>query len=164
MHLEHLLTDEEKAIRETVRKFVEKEIMPIRDELEEDYSVVEGVHQKLVDLGIQKGGFPPEYGGSGPYSNMALGIICEELARGDAGISLSAGINAGLLMGPALVAGNKAVLDKFAPAFCGDKVCYACLSMTDSTGGADSENPLLRGSGIRTRALLDGDEYVINGT
>jgi alkylation response protein AidB-like acyl-CoA dehydrogenase len=164
MHLEHLLTEEEKAIRATVRKFVEKEIMPIRDQLEQDYSVVEGVHQKLVDLGIQKGGFPPEYGGAGPYSNMALGIICEELARGDAGISLSAGINAGLLLGPALAAGNKAVLERFAPAFCGDRVCYACLSMTDSTGGADSENPLLRGSGITTRASLDGDEYVINGT
>jgi alkylation response protein AidB-like acyl-CoA dehydrogenase len=164
MYLEHLLTDEDRAIRDTLRKFVEKEIMPIRDELEQDYSVVEGVHQKLVDLGIQKGGFPPEYGGNGPYSHMTLGIICEELARGDGGISLSAGINAGLLLEPAMAAGNKVVLEKFAPAFCGDNVCYACLSMTDSTGGADSENPLLRGRGIATRAHLDGEEYVINGT
>jgi len=164
MHLEHLLTDEDRAIRDMVRKFVEKEIMPIRDELEQDYNMVEGVHKKLVDLGIQKGGFPPEYGGTGPYSHMSLGIICEELARGDGGISLSAGINAGLLLGPAIAAGNKVVLEKFAPAFCGDKVCYACLSMTDSTGGADSENPLLRGRGITTTAHLDGEEYVINGT
>ena len=96
MNLEHLLTDSDKAIRATVREFVNKEIMPIRDQLEDDYSIVEGIHQKLVDMGIQEGGYPEAYGGTGPYSNMALGIICEELAKGDAGISLSAGINAGL--------------------------------------------------------------------
>ena len=63
MQLEHLLTDEQKSIREMVRKFVAKEILPIREQLEEDYSLVEGVHQKLVDLGIQRAGYPPEYGG-----------------------------------------------------------------------------------------------------
>lgn len=164
MNLEHLLTDEDKAIRATVREFVNKEIMPIRDQLEDDYSVVEGIHQKLVDMGIQEGGFPEAYGGTGPYSHVALGIICEELAKGDAGISLSAGINAGLLFGPALAVGNTAVLDRWAPLFCEGKVCYACLSMTDSTGGADSENPVLKGRGITTTARLEGDEYVINGT
>ena len=54
MQLEDLLTDEQKLIRESVRKFVEKEIMPIREQLEEDYSRVEGILQKLVDLGFQK--------------------------------------------------------------------------------------------------------------
>ena len=164
MNLEHLLTDEDKRIRESIREFVTKEIKPIRNQLEEDYSIVEGIHSKLVDMGIQEGGYPAEYGGIGPYSHMALGIICEELAKGDAGISLSAGINAGLILGPAFAVGNKAVTDRWAPKFCGDEVVYACLSMTDATGGADSENPLLRGKGISTTAVLEGDEYVINGT
>jgi hypothetical protein len=65
---------------------------------------------------------------------MTLGIICEELAKGDAGISLSAGINAGLIVGPEMIAGNKAVLERFATAFCGESVNYACLSMTDYKG------------------------------
>jgi len=164
MHLEHLFTDEQKAIRDMIRKFVDTEIMPIRSQMEEDYNLVESIHQKLVDIGIQKAGYPQEYGGNGPGSMTTLGIVCEELARGDAGISLSAGINAGLILGPAVHAENKAVLEKFAPAFCGDKLCYACLSMTDATGGADSENPLLQGRGIATKATLEGDEYVINGT
>lgn len=164
MNLEHLFTDEQKAIRDMIRKFVDKEIKPIRNKLEGDYGLVEGILQKLVDLGIQKAGYPPEYGGTGPGSLMTLGIICEELAKGDAGISLSAGINAGLILGPAMIAGNKAVVEKFAPGFCGNRVNYACLSMTDSTGGADSENPLLQGRGIATRAKLDGNEWVINGT
>ena len=164
MNLEHLLTDEQKAIRDMIGKFVQQEIMPVRDKLEDDYGLVEGIHKKLVDLGIQKGGYPPEYGGNGPGSAVTLGIICEELAKGDAGISLSVGINSGLILGPAAHAQNKAVLDKFVPDFCGDNVNYACLSMTDSTGGADTENPLFQGRGISTRATLEGDEYVINGT
>ena len=165
MQLEHLLTDEQKSIREMVRKFVVKEIMPIREELEEDYSLVEKVHQKLVDLGIQRAGYPPEYGGGlGPGARTTSIIIREELAKGDAGIALVSGINGGAILGPAIAAGNKAILDRFVPAFCGDKLEYACYSLTDSSGGADTENPVLKWRGITTRAKLEGDEYVINGT
>ncbi|MBW1722176.1 MAG: acyl-CoA dehydrogenase family protein [Deltaproteobacteria bacterium] len=163
MQLEHLLTEEDKAIRDMIRKFVEKEIIPIREKLEEDYGIVEEIHNKLVALGVQKAGYPKEYGGGGGSSVVSGAILCEELAKGDAGISLSVGINATLL-GPAMLAGNKAILDRFVPAFCGDKVTYACLAMTDATGGADTENPILQGKGITTRAHLEGDEYVINGT
>ena len=165
MQLEHLLTDEQKSIREMVRKFVVKEILPIREKLEEDYSLVEGIHQKLVALGIQRVGYPPAYGGGlGPGARTTSIIIREELARGDAGIALISGINGGAILAPAIGAGNKAILDRFVPAFCGDKLNYACLSMTDATGGADTENPVLKWRGIATRAKLDGDEYVINGT
>jgi len=164
MHLEHLFTDEQKAIRDMLRKFVDKEVMPIREDLERDYSLFEGVLQKLVDLGIQRGGVPPEYGGTGPYPMTTRGIIQSELARGDAGLAMVTGMNAGEFLGPALHAGNKVVLDRFAPAIAGDKVCYGCLAMTDSAAGADTENPLFRGRGISTRAKLDGDEWVINGS
>lgn len=163
MELTHLFTDEQKMFRETLRKFVDKEIMPFREELEKDYGLVEKVHQKLVDFGIQSGGYPPEYGGTGPYSScVTLAIMIEELTRGDAGIAVSALTNAGGL-GLAMLAGNKAVLDRFASAFCGDKVNYFCYAMTDSTGGCDTENPLLKGRGITTKARLEGDEWVING-
>ena len=165
MQLEHLLTDEQKSIREMVRKFVAKEILPIREKLEEDYSLVEGIHQKLVDLGSQKSGYPPEYGGSrGPGVVTTSIIIREELAKGDAGIALVSGINGGAILAPAIGAGNKAILERFVPAFCGDKLNYACLSMTDAASGADTENPVLKWRGIATRAREDGNEYVINGT
>jgi alkylation response protein AidB-like acyl-CoA dehydrogenase len=162
MNLEHLLTDEDRQIREAVRNFTSKEIIPNLKKLETDYTFVERVHQKLVDMGIQAAGYPAEYGG-GNGSSIALGIICEELAKGDGGISLSTGINWGLILKPAVVAGNKAIMDRFIPAFCSGKLTYACLSMTDEAGGADSENPLLQGAGIKTTANIEGDEYVING-
>ena len=65
MNLEHLITNETKAIRNSIREFVNGEIMPLRGQLEDDYSLVEGIHQKLVDIGIQEGGYPAEYGGTG---------------------------------------------------------------------------------------------------
>ena len=67
MQLTHLLTDEQKAIKEMIRKFVDSEIMPIREEMEKDCNLVKSVLKKLSDLGIQKGGLPHEYGGAGPY-------------------------------------------------------------------------------------------------
>ena len=137
--------------------------MPVREHLENDRSLVENILQKLVALGIQEGGYPTEYGGTGPYSMMTRAIIIEELSKGDAGIAMSTAVNAGGVLGPAIHAGNKVVLDRFAPAFCKDEVCYACTAMTDSTGGADTENPLFHGRGITTTAKLEGDEWVING-
>jgi len=163
VYLSHLLTDEQHAVREMIHSFVDREIIPRREELEQDHAVVEEILRKLVDLGIQRSGYPEEYGGDGGASNVTLSIICEELARGDGGVSLSAGINAGMILQPAIMAGNKHVLDRFAPAFCGDELEYACLSMTDATGGADTENPLLGGRGVKARARLEGDEWVIDG-
>ena len=83
MNLETLLSKEEKQIREAIREFTQKEIIPRTKELEADYSLVEEVHQKLVDMGVQSDGYPEEYGGGGHSSMTALGIICEELAKGD---------------------------------------------------------------------------------
>lgn len=163
MNLEHLLTDEDRQIRETIRDFTKKEIIPNTRKLEADYKFVEEVHQKLVDLGIQASGYPADYGG-GDGSNMAFAIIAEELAKGDGGISLSVGINMGIILKPAIVVKNKVVMDKFIPSFCSGKLAYACISMTDEAAGADTENPLLSGAGIKTTAKLEGDEYVINGS
>ncbi|OGN98606.1 MAG: hypothetical protein A2Y58_05165 [Chloroflexi bacterium RBG_13_51_52] len=163
MHLEHLFTEENRQLRQTLRDFTKKEIIPITKQLEQDYDLVEQVHQKLVDIGIQASGYPVEYGGGGNHSMTNSAIITEELSRGDAGIALSVGANMSGA-GPAAAVGNKAVLERFAPIFCQGKLAYACLSMTDEAGGADTENPLLHGAGIKTSARLVGDEYIINGS
>src|SRR4030042_1633903 len=93
MNLEHLLTEEHRQLRQTLRDFTRKEIIPITRQLDEDYSLVEKVHQKLVDIGLQASGYPVEYGGGGSHSMTSAGIISEELSKGDAGIALSVGAN-----------------------------------------------------------------------
>ena len=163
MNLEHLLTEDQLHLRETIKNFTRKEILPKTKLIESDYSLVEEIHQKLVDIGIQSSGYPAEYGGGGGLSHMNQCIICEELAKGDAGISQVILINAGMMVQPAIMSGNKSVLDRFCPPFCHGKLAYACISMTDESGGCDTENPLLHGTGIKTTAKLEGDEWVING-
>ena len=164
MNLEHLLTEEQRQIRRTIREFTQREIIPNTKKLEGDYNLVEEVHQKLVDMGIQSAGYPTDYGGGGGIPHMTQCIISEELAKGDGGISLVSSLNMGGLLQPAIRANNKVVMDRFIPAFCSGKLTYASLSMTDEAGGCDTENPLLKGAGIKTIAKLDGDEWVINGS
>lgn len=53
MNLEHLLSKEDLQIRETIREFTKKEIIPNVKEMESDYGLVEEIHQKLVDMGVQ---------------------------------------------------------------------------------------------------------------
>ena len=142
MQLEHLLTDEQKAIRDMIRKFVAKEIMPIRREMEEDYSLVEGVLQKLLELGIGRSDDSGEKEQDKQDSTTTETIIYEEIAKGDAGVSLCLGGISGNLVKVAERAGNKAVADRFGPAFRGNKLSYTCLAMTDAAGGADTENPV----------------------
>jgi alkylation response protein AidB-like acyl-CoA dehydrogenase len=163
MNLEHLLTEEQRQMRATLREFTRKEIIPRARDLEADYALVEEIHQKLVDMGIQAAGYPAEYGGGGGLSPVMQVVIGEELARGDGGIAMTASVNAGAVLSAAIHANNRAVMDRFIPLFTRGKLAYACLAMTDEAGGADTENPLLHGAGIKTTARLEGNEWVING-
>ena len=61
MNLDHLLTEEDRLLRDTIRNFTKKEIIPFAKELESDYGLVEEVHQKLVEMGLQASGYPAEY-------------------------------------------------------------------------------------------------------
>jgi alkylation response protein AidB-like acyl-CoA dehydrogenase len=121
----------------------------------------------LVKLGIQKGAFPQEYGGLGGTPVVTAAIMHEELGRGDSGIGTAVTVTTWAWL-PAIIAGNKAVLDAFAREFCGDKLRMACYAMTEpggnhGGGGCDIENPILEGKKIRTLARLDGNDWVING-
>jgi alkylation response protein AidB-like acyl-CoA dehydrogenase len=168
-YLNVFLKEEDYMAKEMFRNFVEKEIMPVRQQVDDDkeHEIVNKILQGLTGLGTQKAAFPKEYGGGGMASMVSAAIMHEELARGDSGIATSATVTTWAFL-PAIIAGNKAVLDHFAPMFCGDKMKLGCFAMTEpggshGGGGCDIENPSLQGRKIRTVARLDGDEWVING-
>ena len=131
------------------------------------HKIVNKILQGLTDMGIQKSAFPKEYGGGGMGSIVSAAIMHEELARGDSGIATSATVTTWAFL-PAIIAGNKVVLDHFAPTFCGDDLKLGCFAITEpggshGGGGCDIENPSLHGRKIRTIARLEGNEWVING-
>ena len=163
------LKEEDRMARKMFRNFVEKEMMPVRQQIDDDkeHKIVNKILQGLTDLGVQKAAFPKEYGGGGQSSVVSAAIMHEELARGDSGIATSATVTTWAFL-PAIIAGNKAVLDHFAPMFCGDELKMGCFAITEpggshGGGGCDIENPSLKGRKIRTIAKLEGDEWVING-
>jgi len=163
------ITEEHRMVADLYRKFVDKEIMPVRYLIDDDkdHKLIKKILQAMTNMGHQKAAFPEDYGGGNMTLILPASIMHEELGRGDSGIGTAATVTTWAFM-PALMAGNKAVLDRFAPDFCGTELKMGCFAMTEpggphGGGGCDIENPTLKGKKIRTIARLEGDEWVING-
>ena len=162
-------TDEDMRIVSAVREFVDKEIMPYRQDLDGGWhrdeklakETFERIHQGLVDIGVQRAIYPEKFGGLG-VRGSASEMIYEEISRGDAGISTHMGIINWVMM-PAFIAGRMDLLKKFIPIICDNKPHGCCMAITEPSGGANSEDPTQQGRTIKTIAELDGDEWVING-
>lgn len=166
--IRELVGPSDMMVIDAVREFVDQEVAPVRRELDEsargDLALVEEVQKKLLSLGLQGASLPEELGGMGLSSALTFSIIAEELARGDASLFCALAGEARTLR-PAVLAGNMEVLKHFAPRFlAGDEVRTGCFAASEPSGGCDVYNPDMRGAGIRTRAGLDGEEWVIDGS
>jgi alkylation response protein AidB-like acyl-CoA dehydrogenase len=162
-----VMTDQDRMIVQMIRQFVDKEIMPVRDKIDEDvdHVLINSILTKLSDLGVFKVQAPADGSeGEGPGTSLVTSCaVLEEMSRGDAGIGIVTGINGWALAG-AVMAGNKEVLDLFESMGEEKTPALACFAMTEPSGGCDVENlPAMKGRTIQTRAVLDGDEWVING-
>ena len=165
--IKDFISEQDQMFIEMVSGFVDEVIMPIRREIEQsgrsDFKLIEDLQRKLIPLGFLSGFLPEEYGGMGIDSALTISILAEEFARGDASFFCSVA-GGWWAMRPAIFADNKAVLDEFAPKFLGEDLYIACFAMTESSGGCNIENMDMHGLGIKTKARLDGDEWVINGS
>ena len=157
-----ITSEEDLLLLTTIRKYIDKEVMPVRMQMDEDYAVFEKAYGGLVKLGIQKRGFSQRYGGLGIRSVPTVCALTEEISRGDSGLSLHALIIP-WAMAAAMGARNTTVMDKFIPMFCEDTPRCGCLAITEPAGGCNIEDAAEHGLTIRTTAKLEGDEWVING-
>ncbi|MEW6439774.1 MAG: acyl-CoA dehydrogenase family protein [bacterium] len=151
--LEALLTTEERMIRDTVRDFVDQEVLPI---IEQQYS--EGrfpmhLASRMGDLGLF-GSTLSGYGCAG-INAVAYGLAMAELERGDSGVRSFSSVQGGLVMYPIYTFGSEEQKDRWLPALARGKE-VGCFGLTEPDFGS---NP----SGMRTRAVRDGDSYVLNG-
>jgi len=162
-----IVTETDQMIVQVIRQFVEREIMPVRDKLDDDadHVLINEILRKLSDLGVFRVSSPEESGGSGApeVSIVTSCVVLEEMSRGDAGIGIVAGIN-GWALDPARRSKNLQILDLFREMGEKKSPCLGCFAMTEPAGGCDIENlATLRGRTIQTRAVLDGDQWVLNG-
>ena len=147
------LSDTQKAIIDTVRDFVEKEVIPVADELEHRDEFPEEIVNKMKEMGLFGLNVPEEYGGIGEsITTYALTVV--ELARG--WMSLSGVLNTHF-MGNYLI--NKFGTDEqkqsFLPRMASGEI-RAALAMSEPEAGSDVQ-------AIRTKAIRDGDDYVVSG-
>jgi alkylation response protein AidB-like acyl-CoA dehydrogenase len=169
-YLDIFLTDQDRMVVDVIRSFVEREIMPARQQIDDDrdHVIVRRILQGLFNLGLMRASLPQEYGGmaaagAGAGNGVATCLALEELSRGDSGIAVAAGVTAWALT-PAIVGGNEAVLKLVGELFSGSELRLGCFAMTEPAAGCDIENlAAMQGRAIQTRAILDGDEWVING-
>jgi len=160
-----IATEQDHMIANMIRQFVDREIMPVRDKLDDDtdHVLINEILGKLSDLGIFRTRTPEERNEEGGPSLVTSCIVLEELSRGDAGIAVVAAVN-GWAMAAASAAGNTEVLELFESMCNEDRCALGCFAMTEPAGGCDIENlQAMHGRTIQTQAVLDGDEWVING-
>jgi len=142
-------------VRQTVKKFVEREIKPFVDEWEEQGAFPRELYRKAGDAGILGIGYPETYGGSGGDIFVKIAASEELMRCGSAGVSAGLG-SLDISIPPILALGTEDQKLRFIPPVLkGEKI--AALGVTEPNAGSDVAN-------IRTKAVCRGDHYVVNGS
>jgi len=153
LHLADLLTEEERMVYDTVHDFVEKRIRPEIADWYESGTFPVHLIPEMGELGLL-GATVDRFGGAG-LSNVAYGLINQELERGDSGIRSFASVQSALVIYPILTFGSPEQQARWVPdLIAGRKV--GCFGLTEPDFGS---NP----GGMRTRAVRSGDHWVLNG-
>ena len=150
-----IFEDHHDDLRASLRRFVEKELTPHIDEWEET-TFPDSVIRRMGELGFLGLDKPEAYGGQGGDYFTAV-VLAEELARGaNGGLSMGVAVHTDMVMPPILAFGTEEQKQEWVvPAIKGEKIL--CLGITEPDAGSDV-------AGIKTRAVRDGDEWVINGS
>jgi butyryl-CoA dehydrogenase len=149
------LDDQQQMIRDSAREFAEKEIKPVAGEFDEQGKFPSEIVKKLGQLGFMGMMVPEEYGGA-EMDAVSYAIAVEEISRGDASVGVTMSVNNSLVCQPILDFGSEDLKKKYLPALAEGRHLGA-FSLTEPEAGTDA-------GAVQCTAVLDGDEYVINGT
>ena len=148
-------TPERRALRETCRRFVRREIVPHLDEWERVGEVPRELHKATAAAGLLAVGVPEEVGGSGGDGIDATVVTEEFIAAGASSGLLAALFTHGIALPHLIAAGDAGLVDRFVrPTLAGELI--GSLAVTEPDGGSDVAR-------LRTSAVRDGDHYVVNG-
>jgi alkylation response protein AidB-like acyl-CoA dehydrogenase len=150
-----IFTDEHEQLRESIRAFAQKELAPHAEEWEET-TFADWVFPRMGELGLLGLDKPEQYGGQGGDYYCAL-VLAEEMVHArSGGTAMAVAVQTDMAMPPILAFGTEEQKQQWVvPAIRGEKVL--CLGITEPDAGSDV-------AGIKTRAVRDGNEYVINGS
>lgn len=149
------LTEEQEMLRKAVRDFAEGEIKPKAAEMDENEQYDYSLWTKMAEMGLAGVPFPEEYEGSG-MDNLSYAIVVEELSRVCASSGVLVSAHTSLCAWPIYAFGTEEQKKKYlVPLANGQKI--GALGLTEPAAGSDAV-------GQKTTAVLDGDEWVLNGS
>ena len=149
-----LLSDDERMIRESVRQWIDENVLSIIEDYYQKAKFPTHLISQLAELGVLGANLPEKYGCAG-VNNVAYGLMMQELERGDSGMRSFASVQGGLVMYPIYEFGTEQQKDYWLPMLAsGEKI--GCFGLTEPDFGS---NP----GGMATRAVKDGDSFILNG-
>jgi glutaryl-CoA dehydrogenase len=153
--VDDLLTDEERLVRDSVRRFVAERVRPtIDDHFERGTFPIELIGE-MAALGLYGANLPEEYGTAG-MSNVAYGLVMQELEAGDSGLRSFASVQGALVMYPIHAYGSDEQKERWLPPLArGEAV--GCFGLTEPDHGSDP-------AGMETRARRSGQRWILTGT
>ena len=153
--IDGLLSEEERAVRDTVRAWVDEQLMPVIGDCYIEGRFPKQLIPGLAELGVLGANLPEEYG-CAALNNVAYGLIMQELERGDSGIRSFASVQGALVMYPIYAFGSEQQKRHWLPRLAAGKE-IGCFGLTEPDYGS---NP----GGMITTARETGDGWVLNGT
>lgn len=149
------LSEEQLLLRRTVREFAESDVRPLAKELDETGHFPRETFRKAAELGLTGVAVPEQYGGAG-MDHVAYSIVIEEVSRACASTGVILSVQNSLYCNPVLRFGTEEQKQKFLVPFArGERI--GCYALTEPQAGSNA-------AALRTKAMLKGDKYVINGT
>ncbi|HQY22037.1 MAG TPA: acyl-CoA dehydrogenase family protein [Ignavibacteria bacterium] len=161
--IDEMLTDEERSIRDTVRDFVNEEVLPIIEEYNQKMDFPKQLIPKMAELGIFGPTLPVEYGGMG-INNVAYGLIMQELERGDSGVRSFASVQSALVMYPIYTFGSEEQRKKYLPKLASAEM-IGCFGLTEPDYGSNPGGMITKAEKVDGGYILNGAKmWITNGT
>jgi glutaryl-CoA dehydrogenase len=155
-NIDSVLSEEERAVRDSVRRFVDERVLPIIGEAYVQGRFPKELIPEMGELGVFGANLPEEYGCAG-LNNVQYGLIMQELERGDSGVRSFASVQGALAMYPIYAFGSEAQKQKYLPKMATGEI-IGCFGLTEPDYGS---NP----SGMVTMAKEQGDgSWILNGS
>ncbi|HXF95448.1 MAG TPA: acyl-CoA dehydrogenase family protein [Gemmatimonadales bacterium] len=150
-----LLSEEERAVRDTVRAWVDDRLMPVIGDCYVEGRFPRELIPQMAELGLFGANLPEEYGCAG-LNNVAYGLIMQELERGDSGVRSFASVQGALVMYPIYAFGSEEQKREWLPKLASGEA-IGCFGLTEPDYGS---NP----GGLITTARETRDGWILNGT
>jgi alkylation response protein AidB-like acyl-CoA dehydrogenase len=148
------LSAHHQLLRRTVREFAEAEVAPVAAELDRTHAIPYDIIAKLGALNLMGIPFPERYGGAGG-DTLAYALTVEELTRIDSSVAITLCAHTSLGTQPIYLYGSEQQRQDWLPRLCAGEILGA-FGLTEAEGGSDASN-------TTTRAVLDGEDWVIDG-